>query len=170
MAAVRMRVWPSFLRSQICGWRSPKGVVGGCARHFLLQGNAGSSCTDIHSLHLHNIAHVTWQQLGCVCGRAFCVPKCEDGGPPRELLEAMRGNFCDMEMPGATALPATLFASIASLMRHGSSKEACVPELSAFLNGRLEVHQESCWRLCAAFFAPWKCQHLQRCQSFSSHP
>ena len=41
-------------------------------------------------------------------------------------------------------LSAILFASIASFSRYGSSWDACLPELSAFLNLRLDWSQESC--------------------------
>ena len=82
----------------------------------------------------------------------------------------MRDIYCAMEMLSAPALPAILFASIASFSRYGSRWDACVPELSAFLNLRLEVAQESCGRPFAALFAPFKCQQLQRCQPFSLPP
>jgi hypothetical protein len=74
-----------------------------------------------------------WQQLGCVCARAFCVPKFAVGGCPRELQASFRRIFCTLEMRADPALPAILLASIASFSRYGSSWDACVPELSAFL-------------------------------------
>jgi hypothetical protein len=74
-----------------------------------------------------------WQQLGCVCARALCFPKFAVGGCARELQASFRRIFCTLEMRAHPALPAILLASIASFSRYGSSWDACVPELSAFL-------------------------------------
>jgi hypothetical protein len=82
----------------------------------------------------------------------------------------MHGFFCAMEMRAAPALPSILFDSIASAPHYGSSWDACVSELSPCLNLRFEVSQESCGRPCAAFFAPLKCEQLQRCHPFSLLP
>jgi hypothetical protein len=75
------------------------------------------------------------------------VPKFAVGVVPRELLAVMRGFFCVIEVRAAPALTTIVFVSIAStasFSRYGSHWDSCVPELSAFLNLRLEVAQESC--------------------------
>ena len=56
-----------------------------------------------------------------------------------DLWAVFRGFFCTIDMRAASALPSILLASIASFSRYGSGWDACVPELSAFLNLRLEV-------------------------------
>ena len=69
----------------------------------------------IHSLHLHNIGLAPWQQLGCMCCRAFCVSKFEVGGPAKELWATLRGIFCSMEIPGVPVLTSIVFTSIRSV-------------------------------------------------------
>jgi hypothetical protein len=77
--------------------RPAKGAVGDYARRFLCRGNANSSCAASQSLHIHSIGLAPWHQFRCMCCRAFCVPKFEFGGPPREWWATMRGIFCAIE-------------------------------------------------------------------------
>ena len=62
-----------------------------------------SADTAIHSLRLHSMGLAPWEQLGSMCARAFCVSKFEVGGPPRELLAAVRSILFTIEMPPAPA-------------------------------------------------------------------
>ena len=91
-----------------------------CRADFFSGGAPSEVSAASHSLHLHSIGLAPSQPLGSMCARGFCVPKFELGGPPRELLAAMRGIFFTIEMPPAPALPAILFASIAWVSRHRS--------------------------------------------------
>jgi hypothetical protein len=56
-----------------------------------------------------------------------------------DLWTVFRGFFSTIDMRAAPAMPAILLASIASFSRYDSGWDACVSELSAFLNLRLEV-------------------------------
>jgi len=130
MAAVGMRVCPSFVRLQICGWRLPKRVVGVLSLAPL---NASSSSAASHSRRLHSVVLALWQQLGCVCARALCVPKFAVGGCPRELWASFRRIFCTIQMQAAPAMPAILLASIASFSRWQQlgcvcARAFCVPK------------------------------------------
>ena len=88
--------------------RPAKGAVGDYARRFLCRGNASSSCAASQSLHIHSIGLAPWHQFRCMCCRAFCVPKFEFGGPPRERWATMRGIFCAIEIPELPALSCML--------------------------------------------------------------
>ena len=91
-------------------------------------------------------AAAPWQRSRCMLSWALCVSKFAVVSLHWDLWAVFRGFFCTIDMRAAPALPAILLASIASFSRYGSSWDACVPELSAFLNLRLEVAQESCGR------------------------
>ena len=71
-------------------------LVGGPPRDLMTtergSGNANSSSGASHSLRLHSVVLALWQQLGCVCARALCVPKFAVGGCPRELWSTFSHN------------------------------------------------------------------------------
>ena len=77
---------------------------------------------------------------------ALCVSKFAVVSLHWDLWAVFRGFFCTIDMRAAPALPAILLASIASFSRYGSRWDACVPELSAFLNLRLRSCIGSCGR------------------------
>jgi hypothetical protein len=47
---------------------------------FFAGGARREVCDVMHSLHIHSIVLAPWQQLGCMCCRAFCVSKFEVRG------------------------------------------------------------------------------------------
>jgi hypothetical protein len=81
-------------------------------RIFFAVGAQSEVSAAIHSLCLHSVVLALWQQLGCVCARAFCVSKFAVRGLPRELWATLRLIVCAIEIRAVPALPPILFASI----------------------------------------------------------